>query len=163
REFLRGRTMVPYPEKWMDSVDTMKNLQGWSDVPVLYFNELAVTGEQLLLSVRWADWATQTPGITDQAANWARFHRNVIKRYLYAYKMVTDVDLAVDRVEIQTMPTRDGQPPIRSRVAPMQPPLPQPMPAPLRIEDGDFDTDLLPPPQGNRALLPPRTNRGYKR
>lgn len=115
REFLRGRVSVPYPEPWMDCVDTMKTLQGWSDVPVLYFNELAVTGEQLLLSVRYADWATQTPTSTDSAANWARFHRSLVQRYQYAYRMLTNIDLTVDRVEVQSARVRDGQPPIRMR------------------------------------------------
>jgi hypothetical protein len=108
--------MVPYPEPWMDCVDTMKLLQGWTDVPVLYFNELAVTGEQLLLSVRYADWATQLPSSTASAANWARRFRSVVQRYLYAYRMVTGVDLAVDRIEVQSTQLRDAQPPIRMRV-----------------------------------------------
>lgn len=115
REFLRGRVMVPYPEPWMDCVDTMKTLQGWSDVPVMYFNELGVTAEQLLLSVRFADWSTQTPGGTDSAANWAREFRSVIQRYVYAYRMATGVDLAVDRVEVQSAGLRSGQPAIRMR------------------------------------------------
>jgi len=116
REFLRGRVMVPYPEPWMDCVDTMKTLQGWSDVPVMYFNELGVTAEQLLLSVRFADWSTQSSSSTDSAANWARRFRSVIQRYTYAYRMATNIDLAVDRVEVQSAALRSGQPPIRMRV-----------------------------------------------
>jgi len=115
REFLRGRVMVPYPEPWMDCVDTMKTLQGWSDVPVMYFNELGVTAEQLLLSVRFADWSTQSSSSTDSAANWARRFRSVIQRYTYAYRMATNIDLAVDRVEVQSAALRSGQPPIRMR------------------------------------------------
>jgi hypothetical protein len=155
REFLRGRVMVPYPERWMDSVDTMKALQGWTDVPTLYFNELAVTGEQLLLSVRYADWATQTPGITDAAAEWARHHRSVVQRYVYAYRMVTGVDLTVDRVEVQSPQARYGQPPIRTRVSTVQPPV---RTLPDRMDDG-----LLGPAPLTRGLLPGRTSRGYKR
>ena len=30
REFLGGRVMVPYEEAWMDRVDTMKQIQGWT-------------------------------------------------------------------------------------------------------------------------------------
>ena len=30
REFLGGRPMTPYPEPWMDRVDSMKAIQGWS-------------------------------------------------------------------------------------------------------------------------------------
>ena len=156
REFLRGRVMVPYPERWMDSVDTMKALQGWTDVPTLYFNELAVTGEQLLLSVRYADWGTQTSNITDKAAEWARHHRSIVQRYVYAYRMVTGVDLTVDRVEIQPAQARYGQPPIRTRVATVAPQmraLPEPM----------DDDGLLGPPPVTRGLLPSRASRGYKR
>jgi len=138
REFLRGRQMVPYPELWMDSVDTMKTLQGWTDVPVMYFNELAVTGEQLLISVRYANWSQQTITSIDSAANWARRFRPVVQRYLYAYRMVTGVDLTVDRVEVQSAQTRDGQPPIRMRVGR------QPR-ATARMLDAD-DFDLLAPP-----------------
>ncbi len=144
REFLRGRVMVPYPERWMDSVDTMKTLQGWTDVPTLYFNELAVTGEQLLLSARFADWSTQTADITEKAAGWARRHRSVVLRYMYAYKMATDVDLTVDRVEVQSPQARYGQPPIRTRVSSVPPP--------QRALPANLDDSLLgPPPADPRA------------
>ena len=56
REFLCGRETVPDPEPWMGLVDTMKSLQGWTDVPVLHFRNLAVYGEQILLSIRYGDW-----------------------------------------------------------------------------------------------------------
>jgi hypothetical protein len=138
REFLRGRQMVPYPELWMDSVDTMKTLQGWTDVPVMYFNELAVTGEQLLISVRYANWSQQTITSIDSAANWVRRFRPVVQRYLYAYRMVTGVDLSVDRVAVQSAQTRDGQPPIRMRVG-------RHPRATARVLDRD-DFDLLAPP-----------------
>ena len=52
REFLGGPTMVPYEEPWMDRVDAMKSIQGWSDVSITHFNELAVHGEQIVL---WCD------------------------------------------------------------------------------------------------------------
>jgi hypothetical protein len=55
REFIRGRHMVPYQEIWMGAVDDMKRLQGWSDVTVTHFRELGVHGEQILLSIRYAD------------------------------------------------------------------------------------------------------------
>ena len=32
REYLPTRIMVAYPEAWMDRVDAMKTLQGWTDV-----------------------------------------------------------------------------------------------------------------------------------
>jgi hypothetical protein len=134
----------------------MKGLQGWTDVPVLYFNELARTGEQLLLSVRYADWATQRTDTTQSAANWARHHRSVVQRYLYAYRMVTGVDLTVDRVEVQSPQARLGQPPIRMRVGATS------YPPQARIADADVDLLGLPDGAGN-ALIPTRHRRGYKR
>ena len=40
REFLPTRIMVAYPEPWMDRVDAMKKLQGWTDTSVLHFRNL---------------------------------------------------------------------------------------------------------------------------
>lgn len=56
REFLRGRAMVPYNERWMGQVDTMKRLQGWTDTSITHFRNLAIYSEQILLSVRYGDW-----------------------------------------------------------------------------------------------------------
>ena len=56
REFLGGPTMIPLEEPWMDRVDTMKTIQGWSDASVTHFYDLAFHGEQLLLSVRHGRW-----------------------------------------------------------------------------------------------------------
>ena len=41
REFLPTRIMVAYPEPWMDRVDAMKKIQGWTDTSVLHFRDLA--------------------------------------------------------------------------------------------------------------------------
>jgi hypothetical protein len=93
-EFLKGRVMVPYPENWMDRVDTMKALQGWTDITVIHFRDLAVYGEQILLSVRYGVWSSDpAPAATDQAANWARYWRPEIQAYIDAYRAVTGVDL----------------------------------------------------------------------
>lgn len=92
REFLGGRPMVPYDEPWMDRVDTMRTLLGWGDTSVTHFHELAVHGEQLVMTVRWGDWSQA--GLTaDSAANWARLMRDVVHRYVHAYRTVTGVDL----------------------------------------------------------------------
>ena len=40
----------------MDRVDAMKQLQGWADTSVMHFRDLAVFGEQLLLSIRFGTW-----------------------------------------------------------------------------------------------------------
>jgi hypothetical protein len=94
REFLRGRAMVPYREAWMGQVDTMKRLQGWTDTSVSHFHDLAVYGEQLLLSIRFGDWV----GVNDQdsAKNWARYWRPEVQGYISGYRAVTGVDLSAD-------------------------------------------------------------------
>ncbi len=67
REFLPTRIMVAYPEPWMDRVDAMKKLQGWTDTSVLHFRNLAIFGEQVLLSIRYGDWASvERSGAGDQ-------------------------------------------------------------------------------------------------
>ena len=98
KEFLRGRYMVPYQEDWMGAVDSMKKLQGWTDTTITHYFELAVTGERILLSIRYGDWS-DIENIEDQAKNWARSCKPEIQRYLYAYKTVTGVDLAGDIVD----------------------------------------------------------------
>ncbi len=91
RDFLQSRAMVPYKEPWEAQVDTMKTLQGWTDTTVTFFGDLAVYGEQLLLSIRYGDWI----GVNDEdsAKNWARYFRPEIQGYLHAYRAVTGVDL----------------------------------------------------------------------
>jgi hypothetical protein len=94
REFLPTRIMVAYPEPWMDRVDAMKKLQGWTDTSVLHFRNLAIFGEQVLLSIRYGAWA----GVIDpvQATNWARYWRPEIQGYVHAHRSVTGVDLSVE-------------------------------------------------------------------
>lgn len=94
REFLRGRHMVPYQEAWMGAVDDMKRLQGWTDVSVSHFHNLAVFGERILLSVRYGDWIAIDNH--EQAKNWARYWRPEIQGYIHAYLAATGVDLAAD-------------------------------------------------------------------
>ena len=91
REFLQSRPMVPYKEAWMGQVDTMKTLQGWSDVTVTHFRDLGVYGEQILLSIRYGDWIDVND--ENSAKNWARYWRPEIQGYLHAYRAVTGVDL----------------------------------------------------------------------
>jgi hypothetical protein len=92
REFLPRRVMVDYPEPWMDSVETMKNLQGWTDTSVLHFRDLALYGEKILLSVRYGSWTDEIH--PENAANWARYWRPEIQGYIFAYRAATGVDLA---------------------------------------------------------------------
>lgn len=94
REFLPTRVMVAYPEPWMDRVDAMKKLQGWSDTSVLHFRNLAMFGEQVLLSVRYGAWSDIFE--PTQAFNWARFWRPQVQGYAHAYRAATGVDLTID-------------------------------------------------------------------
>ena len=91
REFLPTRVMVAYPEPWMDRVEAMKTLQGWSSTPVLHFRDLGIFGEQVLLSIRFGAWTTVIE--SESAANWARYWRPEIQGYIHAYRAVTGVDL----------------------------------------------------------------------
>jgi hypothetical protein len=108
REFLRGRAMVPYSERWMGQVDTMKKLQGWTDTSITHFRNLGVYGEQILLSIRYGEWNE----INDQenAKTWARSWRPEIQGYIHAYMTATGVDLSEDIVDFRTAPARYAQP-----------------------------------------------------
>ena len=92
RDFLGGRPMVPYEEPWMDRVDTMKSIQGWNDVTITHFRDMAVFGEEILLAVRYGNWSVENDQQT--AANWARYWRSEIQRYTHAYRSATGVDLS---------------------------------------------------------------------
>jgi hypothetical protein len=113
REFLRGRAMVPYREAWMGQVDTMKRLQGWTDVTVTHFNDLAVYGEQILLSIRYGDWSVVND--QEQARNWARYWRPEVQGYIYAYQMTTGVDLTADPAEARDPRARTLPPSVHLR------------------------------------------------
>lgn len=108
REFLGGRIMIPYREPWMDRVDRMKNLQGWTDVNVTHFADLARFGEQLLLSIRYGNWSA----VDDMAsaANWARAWRVEVQGYIHAYRAVTGVDLGIELTSDQSAELRYMQP-----------------------------------------------------
>jgi hypothetical protein len=102
REFLQSRPMVPYKEPWMGQVDTMKSLQGWSDVTVTHFRDLGAYGEQILLSIRYGDWIDINE--EDSAKNWARYWRPEIQSYIHAYRIVTGIDLSNPDTVDYTMP-----------------------------------------------------------
>jgi hypothetical protein len=109
KEFLRGRYMVPYQEEWMGAVDSMKKLQGWTDTTVTHFYELAVTGERILLSIRYGDWS-DIENIEDQAKTWARSNKPEIQLYIHGYRTVTGVDLAAEVTDSSDAATRYLQP-----------------------------------------------------
>jgi hypothetical protein len=121
KEFLRGRYSVPYQEPWMGAVDDMKRLQGWTDTSATHFRELAVYGEQILLSIRYGDWIDVND--QEQARNWARSWRPEIQRYMHAYQAVSGVDLTAESVSTPSEQTRNMQPSllIQQRQAKQQP------------------------------------------
>lgn len=92
RAFLPAMPMVPVPEGWINSVQAMTALYGWTETPVVHFRDLGFFGEQLLLSIRFGNWSTVVD--PDQAANWARSWRSELQQYVHAYRAVTGVDLA---------------------------------------------------------------------
>jgi hypothetical protein len=96
REFLPTRVMVAYPEPWMDRVDAMKKLQGWTDTSVMHFHNLAVFGEQILLSVRYGNWSSVFE--PNQAFNFTRFWRPQIQGYIHAYRAATGIELGAPTV-----------------------------------------------------------------
>lgn len=97
REFLPIRTMVAYPEPWMDRVAALNQLMGFTKTSVLHFNYMAVFGEKIMLSIRFSDWATADRR-ADEAANWANFWRPEIQAYIHSYRAATGVDLSADGV-----------------------------------------------------------------
>ena len=103
REFLPRRIMVDYPEAWMDSVETMKTLQGWTDTSILHFRDMAIYGESVLLSIRYGAWTDEIH--PENAANWARYWRPEIQGYMFAYRAATGVDLAAVTVTGQVNAT----------------------------------------------------------
>jgi hypothetical protein len=99
REFLPTRIMVVYPEPWMDRVDAVKKMQGWTDTSVRHFRDLAVTGEPILLSIRFGNWSDVIN--RNSAANWARYWRQEVQWYIQAYQSVTGVDLSADTTDVR--------------------------------------------------------------
>jgi hypothetical protein len=109
REFLGGAPMVPYKESWMSHVDSMKTLQGWTDVSVTRYRDLGVYGEQILLSTRYADW-TSDDATQDNAYNWAIYWRMEVQSYIHSYRCVTGVDLAAEITDTRRAAERYVQP-----------------------------------------------------
>jgi hypothetical protein len=117
REVLPTRTMVAYPEPWMDRVDAMKRIQGWTDASVLHFRNLGVFGEQVLLSIRFGAWSDPA-NTSEQARIWARFWRSQIQGYIHAYRAVTGVDLSAEMstTQQQTLITTEPSVLLRQRL-----------------------------------------------
>jgi hypothetical protein len=105
--------MVPHPEAWMDRVDAMKALQGWTDTGAVHFHDLGTFGEQILLSIRYGAWSLINN--RDFAANWARSWRTEIQGYIHAYRAATGVDLAADPSSIHNVEERYLPPSVHLR------------------------------------------------
>ena len=90
-DFLPTRKMVAYAEPWIGPLEALNKLLGGPDVSVMHFRDLAVFGEQLLLSIRYGAWSREN----DQAlaANWVRYWRPELQGYIHAYRAVAGVDL----------------------------------------------------------------------
>jgi hypothetical protein len=93
REFVGGRPAVPYDEDWMRPVDALRRVMGWGDASVTHFNDLAITGEKIVLSIRFGDWSGRNT-TDEEATGWAVFWKPEIQRYIHAYQAVTGVDLS---------------------------------------------------------------------
>jgi hypothetical protein len=98
--------MVAYTETWIAPVEAMNKLQGWSDVSVTHFRDLAVFGEQLLLGIRFGAWSREHDPA--RAANWVRYWRPEVQAYIHAYRAVTGVDLT--RRTDRSIPSYPRQP-----------------------------------------------------
>lgn len=107
RDFLQSRAMVTYEAAWMPQVDAMKTLQGSDDLSITYYNDLAVYGEQLLLSIRFGDWAAIDH--EDSAKHWARIFKRVVLGFINAYRAVTGLDLTNQNAIDATIPAPYAQ------------------------------------------------------
>ena len=94
RDFLSRRAMVPYPEEWMPAVEQMRDLMGWRGASVRHFQDLAVYGEMILLSIRFGNWSDEID--ENVAMVWAQYWRQELQAYNNAYRAVTGVDLSAD-------------------------------------------------------------------
>lgn len=111
REFLRGRYMVPYSERWMGPLDMMNKIMRWNQVSVSQFSDLARFGEQLVLSIRMGDWRAENTS-DEQARNWADYWRFEIQQYVSSYHAVTGVDITGRTVQSQDVALASTSPAI---------------------------------------------------
>lgn len=108
REFLGRRPMVAYPEEWMANADALKTVMGWTDTSVIHFRNLATFGEQLLLSIRWQEWGSESDSTV--ARDWAHYFRPEIQGYMHAYRVATGVDLTVEAKDSKATAERNQNP-----------------------------------------------------
>jgi hypothetical protein len=87
---LGGYVLVVYPEPWMPALDQLRSLTRTIDALSIFYRDLAITSEALLLSLRFGDWVHASSA---DALAWATFWRDDVARYLVAYEEVTSVQL----------------------------------------------------------------------
>lgn len=107
-EFLGRRPMVVYPEAWMGNAETLKMMLRWTDTSIVHFHNLAVFGEQLLMSIRWHAWSSENDAAV--ARSWANLHRPEIQGYIEAYRVATGVDLTIEPKDGQIASDRNQNP-----------------------------------------------------
>lgn len=95
RHFLGGRAMIPYPEAWMDRVDSMRQIMRWGDGSITDFHNLAVYGETILLGVRRGPFGPAQVDSTVANAFLVGL-RDPITQYIASYQAVTGVDLSAE-------------------------------------------------------------------
>jgi hypothetical protein len=93
RQFLGGRLLLPLPEPWMDRLESLRTTLQWGDVSITEFNNLANTGEGILLTVRYGPFNPRAIE-PEPARDWALALRDEIMQYIHSYKAVTGEDLS---------------------------------------------------------------------
>src|SRR5258708_11680896 len=101
--------MLVLPQPWMDRVETMRSIQGWGNTSIINYYELAICGEQILISIRYGNW-NDVNLTSDNAGNWARAFRDRIQRYIHAYRVVTGVDISEEAIDSKAKAQRYVQP-----------------------------------------------------
>ena len=97
REFLPSRMMVPYPEPWMERVDSMlKKLQGAGPTSRCATSATSASSASRSAAVARFGSRSDVNRRRNTAANWARFWRQEIQWYIHAYRSVTGVDLTIE-------------------------------------------------------------------
>ncbi|HYR26936.1 MAG TPA: hypothetical protein VEU30_00635, partial [Thermoanaerobaculia bacterium] len=105
-EFLGGRQAVPFVERWMAPIESLRRFLGWGGASITHFRDLAVDGEQILLGIRYGNWSDTND--EEEARGWVQFWKPEIQRYIHSYQAVTGVDLSA---ATQTRRDVDATPP----------------------------------------------------
>ena len=105
RQLFPGRPMVAVPQPWMQTVESLKRVLGWDRTSVVHYDTLAICGQRILLSIRYGYWSGREVQ-EEQARNWVRYFRDDIRKYIYAYRAVTGVDLDAETADARVLEER---------------------------------------------------------